>query len=794
MNRSPIFQLTVCRLNTQCSFTLTCWSENQQLQANLEYPRELERLYEAWQCLYPKAYLSLPRGRGEEGGGLTPSSLDPQNQLEEAKQSLLWTFNQWLGEHALLNIREKIQSEASRQTPENKGVDLLVACNSIDLVRLPWEAWDLNSEAIRISRTVINVENEPVSTQTNFRRGKARILVVLTDTSELSLNKDREAVRQSSKVAEVCRLKFKLGQNAKEFKQQFVTHLRDERGWDALIFAGHSDETPLTGGSFELAPGVTLSMSEVEEQFAQAKNQGLRVAIFNSCKGLRIAESLIKLGLSQVVVMREKIHDRVAPAFLDKFCQSLTRGKDVQEAVQDACNYFKSEKITYPSAYLIPSLFRRPFRAELFRIEPSPLKQAWRDWKPTRREAIALSSVLLFSLMLPVQDLLLDVRTLAQAFYRHQTKQLPREASPPVRLIAIDQESINEANETIKEFETFPMERAYLAQLVRRLSELNVRTIGIDYLLSTQEPRQKQLSEAIESAVKQQSIWFVFAIDNRQNKKVFSEIATPQWSLQGDLNFWRWYVELPTKATCSSSCPFAYLLALSHTLNQSLSLTGLPQPNLQNRTEFQQELSDYLNTEKGQKNAIASLKQTYSPFGWRSILDFSIPPEQVYERMSSGEFLKSAFPGSELHQQIRQQTVVIASGGYPEAGDNFSLPLAVQYWRRVQNSSQPKAEELPSVFTGGEAHAYMIHHLLSQHRVTLIPSFWMVLLVALLGKGMTLILLKQQIKQREQWKLGLVGATGAYGVVGFQAYLWSSVLIPWFLPSVMFWFYVLSVL
>jgi len=809
MNQCSIFKLNVFRTGSDCKFQLM--ENNQQpIFASLKHPEKLNDLYNNWKRSYPKAYDTPQADKTSQAddtavkGKVKSLSLTlPSNGkhiAEHARKALLEEFNQWLGDVNLRKIRERIYSEAAGKNSQNQKtggncVDLLIACECPELTRLPWEAWEIASKKpIHISRTRISTGDEGTVVKNNLRPGKPRILAVLADTSELNLNKDRQAVQLLKKVAAITWVKRQERENGEQFKDRFIKELVDERGWDVLIFAGHSDETELTGGKFKLASDVIVSISEIEEELIQAKHQGLQVAIFNSCSGLSIADSLIKLGLPQVVVMREKSHDSANHVFLKHLCQSLADYKDIQEAFQDGCNYLKLERNAYPSGYLIPSLFRHPdLGTELFRIEPLGLQRVWRDWKLSRKEAIALSILVLLSLMVPVQDLLLDVRTFVQAVYRDNTKQLPRKVLPPVLLIAIDQESINEASQEIEGFKTRPMERQYLAQLVDHLSELQVKTIGIDYLLNKKEPRQKKLDQSIKNAVEQQGVWFVFAVNELKNWKVFPKTASPKWSLQGDINFFPSDVKLPEDATCKKACPFAYLLAFSHLLNQNPSLAGLPQPNLQSREDFRWELSNYLmpkndpNSVITQNSVIASLKELFPPFGLRSIIDFSIPPNHAYDRMSSEQFLKSTSPNSELQQRIEKQVVIIASGGYEEASDKFSLPLAVSYWRDSQNFPQPEGEDLPDAFTGGEAHAYMVHHLLSQHRVVLIPDLWMTLLAALLGKGMTLVLLKHKHRERQQRKLLLVGATATYGIVGLQTYIWASISIPVFLPSAMFW-------
>jgi hypothetical protein len=275
--------------------------------------------------------------------------------------------------------------------------------------------------------------------------------------------------------------------------------------------------------------------------------------------------------------------------------------------------------------------------------------------------------------------------------------------------------------------------------------------------------------------------------------KVAPAIASPNWSLQGDVNFYGWDVELPTDATCSKVCPFAYLLALASTLNGQSSLFDLPQPQLKSHTDFQQELSRYLNRGEEQQNAIAVLQRTYSPLGMRSILDFSIPPQQAYERIPAWQFLSRPLSKP---KNLQQQVVIIATGRYSKAEDNFPMPSAIHYWKPWCHSSQSRERQKPScvdVFTGGETHAYMVYQLLSSHRIALISDFWTIGVAAVLGKWIARKLRQQQNSKRKQQIFELVGATTVYGLVGLQVYISASVSIPWFLPSVMFWTYILSI-
>jgi hypothetical protein len=782
-----------------CSFLLLWDAGGKDIYVSLKYSEELQKRYRRWQKLYLASYELRPPQPLGNSGALNPGFGDRGNVLQEAEQDLVKSFQRWLGEGEVRKIQEKIRDELShiaqhsseqgREAGERVGIDVFISCNSIELARLPWEAWELAPEraplgTVRIARTFAHSPDiYPVKKPLRYRR--PRILALIGHDPELPLHEDWKTLRSSLKsIADIYRVQWQPDDGIVEIKNKIAADISDNRGWDVLFFAGHSDETS-TGGRLAIASNLSLSIGELEDHLIEARENGLQLAVFNSCSGLPIATKLVELGM-QVVVMREPIPHKAAQIFLKQFCQQLAEHQDVHDALQHACYHLQSvEKFAHPSAYLIPSFFS-PANAAPFRLEPS----RWRRCTP---RGLALATLVLLSLMTPVQDWLLDRRVLIQAMYRNTTNQLPRETLPPVRLIAIDRESINRATETMDGFQVKPMDRRYLANLVTRLSTLGVKVIGIDYFLNQPEPNTEQLAKSIQAAVKQQETWFVLATSEPDRLKVTPAIASANWSLQGDVNFYGWDVELPTDATCSKVCPFAYLLALASTLNGQSSLFDLPQPQLKSHTDFQQELSRYLNRGEEQQNAIAVLQRTYSPLGMRSILDFSIPPQQAYERIPAWQFLSRPLSKP---KNLQQQVVIIATGRYSKAEDNFPMPSAIHYWKPWCHSSQSRERQKPScvdVFTGGETHAYMVYQLLSSHRIALISDFWTIGVAAVLGKWIARKLRQQQNSKRKQQIFELVGATTVYGLVGLQVYISASVSIPWFLPSVMFWTYILSI-
>ncbi|HEY9656636.1 MAG TPA: CHAT domain-containing protein, partial [Crinalium sp.] len=336
--RSPL-RLKVRQVEKSCVFDL-CFPDGQEHSATLRMPETLAELHQSWQHIYLKRYALQRRARvGSKSGSGTPASYDWDQELRLAEVALLNAFDQWLGQPELLGIREAIQQavewtlDARLQRESTDAVTILLECMPLDLARLPWESWklllrDAPLGSVRIARTC-TTQIDPTVPAPNFRRGKIRILAIFATAPELNHGLDQKILRSLLPVADIefvhCltpSTNTNNGVQSPALKQHIAAAIADERGWDVLFFAGHSNEEAATGGKLELAPQTTLAISEIEPQLCLAKQRGLQLAIFNSCCGLHIAESLIRLGLPQVVVMREQIQDAVAHKFLEHFCRS----------------------------------------------------------------------------------------------------------------------------------------------------------------------------------------------------------------------------------------------------------------------------------------------------------------------------------------------------------------------------------------------------------------------------------------------------------------------------------------
>ncbi|HBB30574.1 MAG TPA: histidine kinase [Cyanobacteria bacterium UBA8803] len=827
-----VFYLKVQRVEQTCLFELS-WGQGQQIGETLPYPEHLTEIYHEWNSAYLSFYKNALRGRVSQIGTFAAPQIDWHAKLVQAEAKLLYEFHQWLRAAELFKIRSSIARAAAdmgmaRGQEGDRGefvpcVEVFITCSPLEVARLPWEAWEIGTEfgatgQIRIVRMPVNIQG---TTATPTHGGqRARVLAILGDDTGLNFQKDKEAVRSLASVADIEFAGWQPGKDINSLKEEIVNAITDKRGWDVLFFAGHSNETVLMGGELAIAPGASLFLSELEKPLTIAKEQGLQFALFNSCNGLSIANTLIDWGLSQVAVMREPIHNQVAQEFLVQFLQRLAQFQDVHKSLLAACQYLKLEKhLTYPSAYLVPSLFLHP-NAEPFRLKPLGPRQWLKRWLPTKKEAIALAALVFASWQLPVQDFLIEQRVLVQARYRQLTNQVPTTQQPPVLLVQIDEESIRKG----KISDPKPMNRLYLAQLVDKLAAMNAKVVGIDYLLDRyQKGNDEKLAESLHTSVQKQGTWFVFGTKRNTDGNWFEalpEFANPNWTLQGDTrvlykNQISRLTVVPRNYSDPRRLPFGYLLALAYWLNFEHSGKP-PQPHLQSSVNWLSQLDTYITNTTGQDyenifspssrlHPVTNFFYQYNQRWLHPIIDFSVPPQQVYQRLPAWELLEDTANSLQLDPE-RQPVVMIAPGGYGEAGvaaegeDNFPVPAALSYWRSQENPPDSR-----QILPGGEIHAYTIHHFLTKRLVVPIPDLWLVGVAVLLGKGTALALEKVKTESqkgkgklvgfllpstRAKWVIVMAGGTGIYGLASLQLYITAAVLLPYVLPAATFWTYI----
>ncbi|MEM7556070.1 MAG: CHASE2 domain-containing protein [Cyanobacteria bacterium P01_A01_bin.84] len=810
-NKPYIFNLKVQKIEQNveqlCLFELT-WGEGQRLNTQISYPQSLNQFYQDWRKAYFNFYQSEQMRGRVGGGGIASLNLDWHAELIKTETKLMYEFNRWLRSAELYDIRSYIAQASqelvktqSENNNSNSAVQVFVTCMPMELNRYPWEAWEIGTEfattgAIQIIRAPLNIANETGSTSEK-KRGSAgtRILAILGDDTGLNFKADRDAVNSLLKIADVNFVGWQPEQTPAEVIKQIKNAITDKKGWDILFFAGHSNETDLTGGELGIAPGVSISISEIASELSIARKRGLNVAIFNSCSGLNIAESLIDLGFGQVVVMREPIHNRVAQEFLVNFLQGLGKRLDIYDSMMEAKQNLRMEKShTYPSSYLVPSLFCH-LGAELYRIPQFGWKDKLRQNLPNRIESIILATSLILGTIPPIQTTMLNTRMLTTAVYRHATTQIPNQEAPPIALVEIDTESIYRAQ--LPDSQLRPFNRSYLAKLINSSRKLNASVVGVDFILDTPQKNppsgDKDLGIAVRQAV-DANMWLVFgAVLTPEREVGINEslgITKWNWTLQGYLNAFPEIVELPDpNRDCRNACPISYLISLIKVAQQEIP-ESLPKPTTKRTTNLRAELLDVVEkkqSESSSKTGLARLVQPKPPFGIQPLVDYSLPPQQIYTKIPAWRLIEN--PDINKIPLFSEKVVLIAVGSderlgiAPGESDRMPIPPAMSYW-------MPKKDWM----TGAESLAYMTHHFLRNRMVTPIPDIWIIGVAVIFSKIMILLIERQSsISPKLQLQLITGSFVGVilYGIAALQLYISAAVLLPWLLPSAVFLGYII---
>jgi CHASE2 domain-containing sensor protein len=783
------YRLTIRKIDQSCLFDLT-WGQGQQLSTRLAFPPALLGLYDAWRRAYLGYYKQGMRGRVGATGQVVAAEVDWHSQLKQAEARLLSEFYNWLKDGKLFDLRAELTSASQAAERDQAKTELFITCDPIEIARLPWETWELGQQ-VQIVRSPPNIRAATGDRQ-SFRRGKARVLAILGDETGLNFTGERTALDAQKKLLDIHYIGWQPGEDTTALKQRICQTIAAPQGWDVLFFAGHSNEAALLDGQVAIAPNTAISIKELTPALREAQRHGLQFALFNSCSGLDIAQALVSLGLSQVAIMREPIHNEVAQTFLVQLLQHLAQFDDVQEALLKACEFLKvKQELTYPSAYLVPSLFRHPDSVP-YQIQPVGWRALARRWRPTKHEAIAVAALALLSLLPPVHAGLIDQRVWAQAVYRDRTGQIATDP-PPILLVQIDPETFEKRGIANPR----PIDRSLLADLVTQLNDRQAAVIGLDYLLDLpQTDHDPALNQALRRAIEQNQTWPVLISSRNRDlswTNPYPTVVNTDWILQGNA-FLPFRHVLPREPWPEAKTPFSYQLATAWTLHQKTRAGNpdVPRPSLSGpplETQVQAYQRDH-NLGLSPWAEVHPLTQLSTRFGqhWlQPLIDFSMPPSQVYRTVSAWQMLNDPDTALLPLTSLDNILVMIVPGYYDAAGigregdDNFPQPPAIGYWR--DRTGQRLLD-----FTGGETHAYITHHLLNDRLVIPIPDLWLVLAAAAVGKALTLYL-SQYSPRRLTLAACLAAATLGYGVLALQIYISAAVLLPWLLPSLTLWLY-----
>ena len=267
-------------------------------------------------------------------------------------QQLQITINEWLKSPEFIDIELNLRSRLNSQ----EEIRFIIETDDRQIRRLPWQRWkffkDYPLAEMAFSRLEYKSNTSSASPKTSK---KVRILAILGNSEGIDLEADKKFLKDLPN----SEIQFLVTPS----RAQLDTELWDTQGWDILFFGGHSRSEGVEGRLYinERKSHNSVTIEQLEEALKTAIDKGLKLAIFNSCDGLGLANSLGNLHIPQTIIMREPVPNRVAEEFLKYFLQAFAiEEKSLYLSVRQARNKLQGLEDNCPGASWLPVICQNP--------------------------------------------------------------------------------------------------------------------------------------------------------------------------------------------------------------------------------------------------------------------------------------------------------------------------------------------------------------------------------------------------------------------------------------------------
>jgi tetratricopeptide (TPR) repeat protein len=272
-----------------------------------------------------------------------------QNSAKELSEN----FNQWLKSPQFDDINDKLRTYLIH----SEEIRILVRTEDPDLQKMPWDEWEILQDfphaeiALSSLESVNQSHNYPI----NKNKTKVKILAILGHKEGINLDKDQQILNNLPQT----QVTFLVEPEKKDINDQLW-----EQKWDIIFFAGHSETEKDTGRIYiNSKPHIwenSLTTDELWIGLKKAVENGLQLAIFNSCDGLGLSQKINDWMIPQMIIMRELVPDQVAQEFLKYFLGEYSKGKSLYLAVKEAKERLKILENQFPCANWLPIIFQHP--------------------------------------------------------------------------------------------------------------------------------------------------------------------------------------------------------------------------------------------------------------------------------------------------------------------------------------------------------------------------------------------------------------------------------------------------
>ena len=612
--------------------------------------------WQNWQLAYRQMVKPQSRIKAKPGQITNISCLQLGSELSDR-------LNNWLnqGTYQWQKIRDCLQ----RNLHQDDEIEILIQTSNQKLQQLPWHLWNFLDHYPYAEIALSTCEYQKAQQFSSFKtQDKVRILAILGDRQGIDLDRDRDYLEQLSSQAEV---KFLVEPPIEELNDRLW-----ETGWDILFFAGHSSSQEQ--GKIWLNPTDILTLEQLKYALKKAINNGLQLAIFNSCDGLGLARELAGLQLGQIVVMREPVADAVAQTFLRYFLTSFARGESLYTSVRTARERLQKLETKYPHATWLPVIFQNPGAISPTWQDLSGLVQkekAGGRFLHSQKHLVFLSlvsSIIATALVLGIRQLGILQSAELKAF--DTMMRMRPEESPDSRLLLVTITEKDIQNQNSQERRSASLADSALAQLLQKIEPHQPQVIGLDiyrdFAVANDRPDLKTYLQQQENFV---------AVCEVGEGGDYPGISPPPEIESDRLSFSNLPVDsdgvirrqllgmaVSSKSLCQTEISFSLRVAQLYLASQDIAIARTPQGNLQ--------IGDTIFTQ---------LKQNTGGYrhldmmGFQVLLNYRSTPE-IGKQVTLTEILNNSLD-SKLAELVKNRIVLIGTIA-PSFKDYFPTPYS----------------------------------------------------------------------------------------------------------------------
>lgn len=332
---------------------------------------DLPTLYQEWN------ELSLEGSRQLQAVPAQITNIAAKEKWEQTTERLAAQCRNWFQDQSFRQLSNEIR--AHEKVTLDQSVPVIMRCQTGDdqqnqlLRKLPWHFWNLFTHLPNAEFALFSKFRERVPAL----EVPVRVLAIFGSAhGGLQLEKDAAAL-------EILKQRGAQIVQKSEPSDEELSHLLFDHAWDILFFAGHSSSEG-ESGRIQISQDVSLPLHALRQSLTRAVGNGLKLAIFNSCDGLGIADFLAELKIPAMIVMREPVPDQIACQFLLHFLKEFSQGTPLCLSVRRARDRLESIQGSFPAASWLPAVCLNPNQPELVwptsnrSLQPSLWLSRWR--------------------------------------------------------------------------------------------------------------------------------------------------------------------------------------------------------------------------------------------------------------------------------------------------------------------------------------------------------------------------------------------------------------------------------